>query len=67
MSPAPVNRTHNIQRAICVHCSQKILRFTDIGMRQWLHDPERGFRVRRCQGKDTQAEPAGDVIDDVIG
>lgn len=65
--PAPVNRTHHIYRAICMHCSKPIIKFRDVGVKMWLHDPERGFRVSRCQGKDTTAEPAGDVIEDVIG
>jgi hypothetical protein len=50
-----------------MHCSKPIIKFLDVGVKMWLHDPERGFRVSRCQGKDTTVEPAGDVIEDVIG
>ena len=66
---------HNVERSTCKNCEKPIIRFPDFGTGPggWLHDPEKGFRLRRCRHPDedqpvTSADPGDNpVTAEVIG
>lgn len=50
---------------VCKHCDVPIIRwpnrapeYASRGDERWIHNPSNGFRLRRCRGMDTEAEPA---------
>lgn len=61
---------HSVQRSTCKNCDKPLIRFLEFGPDPgWLHDPERGFRLRRCNHLDedqpvTNADPGDNPVTD---
>lgn len=54
-NPLPIPAEHGV----CKHCEQDIIRWPNVEpfSKRWIHNPRTGFRLHRCEGHATVAEP----------
>lgn len=53
---ATVPENYAVEHGVCIHCDVPVIRWPDFSP-QWMHNPPKGFRVPRCRGRTTVAEP----------